>query len=97
MLDNLKIIEREAMLADRENIQTTVAAICQKRGLVLERNPKVHAGGKMVWRYPSALGQMGNLEIDLNFMYHVPLWPIEFKSSCIVGSSQIHQIPVNES
>lgn len=40
------------------------------------RKPTVHAGGKVVWRYPSALGNTGNLEIDLNFMYRVPLLSI---------------------
>lgn len=94
-LNYIGAIDREIMLIDREMVQTTITAICQKRGLFLERNPNVHAGGKMVWRYPSVLGaQMGNLEIDLNFMYRIPLWPIEYKSSCKIGSFQIHQIPV---
>lgn len=93
-LNYIGAIDREAMLIDREMIYSTVIAICQRKGLTLYRNPKVHAGGKMVWRYPSALGQMGNIEIDLNFMYRIPLWPVEFKSSCLVGTSQIHQIPV---
>jgi predicted nucleotidyltransferase component of viral defense system len=93
-LNYIGAIDRETMLTERENIYATVTAICQKRGLSLERDPKNHAGGKMIWRYPSALGQMGNLEIDLNFMYRVPLWPTELKSSCLVGSSQIHKIPV---
>ena len=35
-----------------------------------------HAGGKMVWFYNSLLGQRGSLEIDLNFMYRQPLYPI---------------------
>lgn len=87
-------IDREAMLIDRPKIESTIIAICERKGLTLDRNPNRHAGGKMVWRYPSALGQMGNLEIDLNFMYRVPLWPIEFKSSCMIGSFQIHNIPV---
>lgn len=82
------------MLVDRPLIQSAIIGICERKGLTLDRNPNRHAGGKMVWRYPSALGQMGNLEIDLNFMYRVPLWPIEFKSSCMIGSYQIHNIPI---
>jgi predicted nucleotidyltransferase component of viral defense system len=93
-LNYIGAIDRETMLEERDILQKNIIAICERRGLSLERNPKVHAGGKMIWRYSSALGQMGNLEIDLNFMYRVPLWPIELKSSCLVGSSQIHQIPV---
>jgi predicted nucleotidyltransferase component of viral defense system len=87
-------IDREAMLTERPIIQATIAAICERKGLTLDRNPNRHAGGKMVWRYPSALGQMGNLEIDLNFMFRLPLWPIDLKSSCMVGSQQVHNIPV---
>lgn len=91
-LNYIGAIDRTAMLEEREIIQKTIIAICERRGLFLDRNPTVHAGGKMIWRYPSALGQMSNLEIDLNFMYRVPLWPIELKSSCLVGSSQVHKI-----
>lgn len=87
-------IDKDAMQTERPSIQEAIQAICVRNGLTLDRNPNRHAGGKMIWRYSSALGQMGNLEIDLNFMYRVPLWPIDFKSSCLVGSKQIHHIPV---
>lgn len=85
---------REVMLTERPLLQKAIIGICERRGLTLDKSPNRHAGGKMIWRYPSALGQMGNLEIDLNFMYRIPLWPIEFKSSCAVGSKQIHSIPI---
>ncbi len=87
-------IDREAMLADRPHIEQIIAAICERRGLALDRSPKRHAGGKMTWRYPSALGNTGNLEIDLNFMFRVPLWPVEYQSSCMVGSYQVNNIPI---
>lgn len=87
-------IDKDAMQEERPLIQETIHAICVRNGLTLDRNPNRHAGGKMIWRYSSALGQMGNLEIDLNFMYRIPLWPIDFISSCFVGSKQIHDIPV---
>jgi predicted nucleotidyltransferase component of viral defense system len=93
-LNYIGSIERDVMLADRPVLQKFISAICERHDLILERNPNRHAGGKMVWRYPSALGQMGNLEIDLNFMYRIPLWPIELKSSCAVGSKQVHNIPI---
>jgi predicted nucleotidyltransferase component of viral defense system len=86
--------DREIMLSERPLLQKAITAICERHGLTLDRNPNRHAGGKMIWRYPSSLGQMGNLEIDLNFMYRIPLWPIEFKSSCPVGSKQVHNIPI---
>lgn len=64
-------IDREAMMSERPTLQKTVIALCERHGFALDRNPGRHAGGKMIWRYPSALGQKGNLEIDLNFMYRV--------------------------
>jgi predicted nucleotidyltransferase component of viral defense system len=93
-LNYIGSINREVMLSERPLLQKAITGICARHGLILDRNPNRHAGGKMIWRYPSALGQMGNLEIDLNFMYRVPLWPIELKSSCTVGSKQVHDIPI---
>lgn len=93
-LNYIGILDREEMLIDREIIYSTIIGICQRKGFILVRNPRLHAGGKMVWRYASILGQMGTIEIDLNFMYRIPLWPVELKSSCLVGTLQIHQIPV---
>ncbi|MDF3048344.1 MAG: hypothetical protein K0R73_1462 [Candidatus Midichloriaceae bacterium] len=34
----------------------------------------------MVWRYESALGQKGNLKIDLNYMYRQPLLNIQWRT-----------------
>lgn len=93
-LNYIGSVDREVMLSERPILQDVINGICERHGLSMDRNPNRHAGGKMIWRYPSALGQMGNLEIDLNFMYRVPLWPIEFKSSCAVGSKQVHDIPI---
>ncbi|MFN2354100.1 MAG: nucleotidyl transferase AbiEii/AbiGii toxin family protein [Desulfopila sp.] len=36
----------------------------------------------------------GNLEVDLNFMYRVPLWPVMLSNSYPVGTWQASQIPV---
>ncbi len=93
-LNYIGAVDRDAMLSEKPILQKAISAICERHGLTLDRNPNRHAGGKMVWRYPSALGQMGSLEVDLNFMYRIPLWPIEFKSSCVVGSKQVHNIPI---
>ena len=93
-LNYIGAVDRDAMLSEKPILQKVISAICERHGLTLDRNPNRHAGGKMVWRYPSALGQMGNLEIDLNFMYRIPLWPVQLKSSSLVGSKQVHNIPI---
>lgn len=40
-------IDRDAMLIERPQIQSTITAICERNGLTLDRNPNRHAGGKM--------------------------------------------------
>jgi hypothetical protein len=45
-------------------------------------------------RYGSALGGSGNLEVDLNFMFRVPLWPVTSMASVDVGTYSASGIPV---
>ena len=35
----------------------------------------------MVLTYPSLLGSNGRLELDLNYIYRAPLWPVQFRYS----------------
>ena len=87
-------IRREKMLRDRQIIEERIIAICELQGFTVYRKPTLHAGGKIIWRYPSALGNMGNLEMDLNFMYRVPLLPVSYENSWPVGENLIEKIPV---
>lgn len=87
---------RADMLADREGIVQAVQAVCQREDLAVTRVPGDHAGGKWRSRYASALGGTSNLEVDLNFMFRVPLWPIATMSSVAVGSYSAGGIPVLE-
>ena len=54
--------------------------------------PDEHAGGKWYLRYKSALGHNENLELDLNFMYRVPLLPLVTADSHPIGSYQGTQV-----
>jgi len=86
-------LERESMLQERPLINDAINQILHQNRFELDRNPTHHAGGKMVWRYPSVLGQKGNLEIDLNYMYRQPLWPIKLLTPKIPFEKTIH-VPV---
>jgi hypothetical protein len=44
--------------------------------------------------YESSLTQSGNLEVDLNFMFRVPLWPIGLMDSQPIGSYQASSVPI---
>lgn len=86
-------LARENMLQERPVINDAINQILQQNQFELDRSPTHHAGGKMVWRYSSVLGQKGNLEIDLNYMYRQPLWPIKLLTPKISFEKTI-QVPV---
>ena len=87
-------VERDAMLAERPRVEQAIQAVCASEGYAIQRQPKQHAGGKWLLRYGSALGRQASLEIDLNFMYRVPLWPIMAQDSRQVGSHKVEGVPV---
>lgn len=78
------------MMQDKEKINQMIVNICERSGHTLRRNPRSHAGGKMVLSYPSLLGTQGRLELDLNYLYRSPLWPVQTKQS----AHQLHQVSV---
>ena len=86
--------DRGTMLAERLKVEEAVQAVCQREGLAVTRVPDDHAGGKWSLRYQSALGQGGNLDLDLNFMLRVPLWPVITMDSRPLGSVRAVGIPV---
>lgn len=86
--------ERKVMLAERPKIEKALQAVCSREGLAIRRSPEDHAGGKWSLRYESAIGLGGNLEIDLNFMFRLPLWPVVTRDSHPVGSYKATEVPV---
>lgn len=77
---------REDMLEERPKIEKAVQAVFSREDLTIRRMPGEHAGGKWSLRYQSASGQTGNLDVDINFMFRVPLWPIKTLDSRSVGT-----------
>jgi predicted nucleotidyltransferase component of viral defense system len=86
--------ERKVMLAERPKVEEAIMAVCEREDLSVRRMPDDHAGGRWSLRYTSALGTGGNLEVDLNFMFRVPLWPVAMKDSRPVGPYRAIRIPV---
>ncbi len=93
-LNYIGTTDQEKMLADRVRVEQAVQVVCQREDLSVTRVPSDHAGGKWRLRYASALGGSGNLEIDLNFMFRVPLWPVTSMQSVNVGTYSASAIPV---
>ncbi|MGD9034114.1 MAG: nucleotidyl transferase AbiEii/AbiGii toxin family protein [Desulfobacteraceae bacterium] len=93
-LNYIGAAEREIMLEERPKVEQAVHAVCAREGFATRRIPEDHAGGKWSLRYESALGGGGNLEVDLNFMFRIPLWPVATRDSRPVGSYKATGISV---
>ena len=92
-LNYIGAADRDTMVAERPKVEQAIQAVCSREGMNITRMPTDHAGGKWRLRYESALGEGGNLEVDLNFMFRVPLWAVTSRSAT-VGSYSATQIPV---
>lgn len=86
--------DREVMVAERPRIEAAVDAVVNREGFQVRRTPQEHAGGKWRLRFPSALGQEGSLELDINFLLRTPLWPVIHRDSRMLGSYHAAGIPV---
>lgn len=85
----------ESMQRERPDIVRAVTVVSEREGFVLRHsNLGDHAGVKLRLQYSGALGQAGNLEVDINFIFRVPLWPIARMDSRRVGAWQATGIPV---
>ena len=75
-------------------VDQVISDICSRAEVTVERRPPEHAGGKWQLRYPSTLSGGGNLQLDVNFMLRVPLWPVVLKDSRTLGEFKDKQIPL---
>lgn len=86
--------DRETMLTERPKVEQALQAVFSRENFSVRRMPEEHAGGKWSLRYDGASGQTGNLEVDLNFMFRVPLWPVTICDSQSVGTWRATGVPV---
>jgi predicted nucleotidyltransferase component of viral defense system len=93
-LNYIGTADRDEMLAQRPLIEQAIAAVLSRQGFAIKRAPVEHAGGKWRAGYTSAMGQAGNLEIDINFVYRIPLWNVQKLNSQAIGPIQARQIPI---
>ncbi len=86
--------DRDIMLSDRPKIEDAVRAVSSREGLTVRRATTEHAAITFFLRYESVLGQGGDLKVDLNFMFRVPLWPVGKQSSHRIGTYEVKDLPV---
>jgi hypothetical protein len=98
-LNYIGSVDSEVMKAERPDVERAIGDVCARADLRIERTATEYAGGKWRLRYDSALGTGANLEVDLNYLLRLPLWPIVTTDSRHVGSfsaKQIDLLDVNE-
>ncbi len=86
--------DRQTMLSERPTIEEAVRVVCSREGLIVRRSTTEHAANTFFLRYDSVLGHGGDLKVDLNFMFRVPLWSVIKMDSRRIGPSKARRIPV---
>ncbi|MGD0665478.1 MAG: nucleotidyl transferase AbiEii/AbiGii toxin family protein [Rhabdochlamydiaceae bacterium] len=95
-LNYIGSVDKAKMLLQRPLIEKSLEAIFSKIGLSIHRIPYKHAGGKWQLKYDSHLTGRGNLDVDLNFMFRLPIYDMSYRDSRIVGNQQAkHVLLVN--
>lgn len=94
-LNYVGAVSRDAMLDERPRLEEALQAVFSREDFGVRRAPPdEHAGGKWSLRYPAATGQSGRIDVDVNYMYRVPMWPIATMESRPLGSWQATGVPV---
>ncbi|WP_244629025.1 nucleotidyl transferase AbiEii/AbiGii toxin family protein [Methylocella tundrae] len=87
-------VEKEQMDTDRPGLEDRIERLVESKGYTARPEPSEHAGGKWIYRYASALGGAGTIEIDINYLYRSPLYGVDHMSSAAIGPYRATNVPV---
>jgi predicted nucleotidyltransferase component of viral defense system len=76
-VDFIGVEDADALPDARERFEHGLRLCCEREGCTVRRSPAEHAGGKFRLRFSSLLGGSQNLEIDVNYVWRVPLFEVE--------------------
>jgi hypothetical protein len=65
--------DREAMPADRPDVEGAVISIAERLGYRVQQSADEFAGRKFYLSYQSALGGSDRIEVDLSYLFRVPI------------------------
>jgi len=68
-------VDREAMLLDRPDVERAVEQLAAGDGYRVQKSVEEHAGRKFFLGYRNGLGTQDRIEVDLNYMFRIPLMP----------------------
>lgn len=72
--------ERASMQADRPEIERAITIIGEGQGYRVQQSRDAHAGRKVYLSYISSAGTPDRIEVDLNFLYRIPLGEVTTRS-----------------
>ena len=84
----------EDMRRERPIVEEALQAVFSREEYTVRRMPEEHAGGKWSLRYPTASGGSARIEVDVNYMYRVPMWPLVPMTSRHLGRWQTSEFPL---
>jgi len=73
-------VEREKMLAARHDVEDAVTELAGRHGYRVQKSADAFAGRKSFLGYRSVLGQEARIEVDLNFLFRLPICATESRS-----------------
>jgi hypothetical protein len=65
--------DREKMLADRQQVEQALAVLASRKGYRVQQSRDAFAGRKIYLIYRSVLGPEERIEVDVNFLFRVPI------------------------
>ncbi len=72
-------VARKAMLQERPEIERALEQIAKGEEYNIQQAAEEHAGRKFYLNYWNAFGSQDRIEIDVNYMFRVPLVPSSFR------------------
>lgn len=87
-------VEREAMLRDRPEVERAVERIAAGRGYRVQRSRDDHAGRKLFLGFQNSFGTPDRVEVDLNFLFRLPLGEVRPLRLWQPGDIEWPQAPV---
>lgn len=66
-------LERDLMMADRPQVETAVIELAQRSGYRVQQSADAFAGRKIYLLYTSVTGPNDRIEVDLNFLFRLPI------------------------
>jgi predicted nucleotidyltransferase component of viral defense system len=92
-------LDREKMLADRPRVEDALLQLGVRKAYRIQKSADAFAGRKIYLVYRSATGQNDRIEVDLNFLFRVPISGTAKKEMWQPGELEkpiVHMVSIEE-